>query len=140
MDRGLLGSVEGLPDNALLEPNVVGVWSIRDTLAHVTTWEVEAQKALPVILRDQSLPRYAQNGGIDAFNAREREKKKNLSTHQVREELLATHQHLMSFLEAVPESYFISSNRFIRRLRWDIWNHYREHSRQILAWRKLRGG
>lgn len=31
--------LEDLPDTALLEPGVVGDWSIKDTLAHLTFWE-----------------------------------------------------------------------------------------------------
>lgn len=137
---GLVKAVEGLPDTDLLEPNVVGVWSIRDTLAHITTWEEETLKALPVIMKDQPLPRYSQSGGIDGFNAREWEKKHNLSLHQVKENLSATHQRLMTFLETVPKSYFASGTRFVRRLKWDTWNHYSEHSKQIVAWWNSRGG
>ena len=32
-------SYTGLSDVQLLEPGVTGTWSVRDILAHVTTWE-----------------------------------------------------------------------------------------------------
>ena len=130
-----LQSFEGLPDNVLMEPGAVGHWSVRDVLAHVTTWEEESLKALPLILNDELLPRY---GGIDAFNAREQERKRNLSLEQVKKELAATHQNLIAFLEKAPDSAFTTGSRFLRRLRLDTYNHYREHATQIIAWRTER--
>jgi hypothetical protein len=35
----------------MMEPGVTGAWSVRDTLAHVTSWEEEALKHLPLILK-----------------------------------------------------------------------------------------
>jgi hypothetical protein len=35
-------SYAGLSDSQILEPGVQGRWSVRDILAHVTTWEEEA--------------------------------------------------------------------------------------------------
>lgn len=68
----LLQSFEGLPDSVIMEPNVVGHWSVRDVLAHITTWEEECRKSLPVILQGKRFPRYTTRyGGIDAFNAQE---------------------------------------------------------------------
>ena len=36
----------GLSDAELLAPGVTKVWSVRDIIAHVTTWEEEAVKHL----------------------------------------------------------------------------------------------
>ncbi len=137
--KGLLLSFQEMPPETLLEPNVVGTWSVRDVLAHITTWEEEASQALSLILNDQPLPRYAKYGGIDAFNAREWEKKKDLPLDQVKNELVATHERLVRFLDTVPENQFIAGKRFLRRLRLDTFNHYREHTLQILAWRNQQG-
>jgi hypothetical protein len=134
----LLDSTESLPDEAFFTPNVVGVWTLRDVLAHITTWEEETLKTLPWILKGQPVPRYAKYGGIDAFNAREQEKKKDLTLHQVKDELQATHQRLVTFLQTVPESNFSSGERFLHRLRLDTYNHYHEHARQILVWESRR--
>ena len=134
--RALLESFYGLPDEALLNPGVVGPWSVRDVMAHITTWEEEALKSLPLILKGKSLPRYSsQYGGIDAFNALEQERKRDFSLHRIRQEFAATHQLLMAFVAGVPESAYAAEGRFLRRLRWDSYSHYREHSAQISAWR-----
>jgi Mycothiol maleylpyruvate isomerase N-terminal domain len=43
-------SYAGLSDAQLMEPGVTGAWSIRDIIAHVTTWEEEALNHLPAVL------------------------------------------------------------------------------------------
>ncbi len=126
---------EDLPEDILLLPGAVGHWSTRDVMAHITTWENEALKALPLILEGKPLPRYM---GIDAFNAREQEHKRHLPLKRVKDELLVTHKKLIQFLENVPESAF-ASPRFTKRLRLDAIGHYREHAAQIAAWRTEQG-
>ncbi len=37
-------SYAGLSDVQLMEPGVMDEWSVKDILAHVTTWEEEALK------------------------------------------------------------------------------------------------
>ena len=88
-------SYAGLSDSQLMEPGVSGAWSVRDILAHVTTWEEEALKHLPLILKGGRPPRYSvQYGGIDAFNTRMTEQKRNLSLFEVRGRLAGTHSRL----------------------------------------------
>lgn len=134
--EAFLKSFAGLPDCVLMEPGAVGHWSVRDVLAHVTTWEEEALKALPLILEGKRPPRY---GGIDAFNAREQERKRAFSLAQVKQELTATHQRLSAFLASCPLGDEATERRFRHRLRLDTYNHYREHAAQITAWRTKRG-
>ena len=43
-------SYAGLTDAQILEHGVTGDWSVRDIIAHVTTWEEEALKHLPLII------------------------------------------------------------------------------------------
>ena len=133
--QALLQTWEGLPENVFLKPGAVGHWSTRDVMAHIATWEEEALKALPLILAGKPLPRYM---GIDAFNAREQARKRNLPLEQVKKELVATHEKLISFLETVPESAF-GIPRFGKRLRLDTIGHYREHAEQISSWRAEQG-
>jgi hypothetical protein len=44
------GIVRGVPDAKLVEPGVVDDWSVKDVLSHVTTWEQEALRHLPLII------------------------------------------------------------------------------------------
>jgi len=134
------GSYARLSDAELTEAGVTGTWSIRDILAHVTTWEEEALKHLPLILKGGTPPRYSvQYGGVDAFNARTTEQKRSLSLSEVREQLAATHGRLVEFIQSVPEHQLIGDTRFRRRLRLDTYSHYPIHAEAIRQWRQRQG-
>lgn len=129
-------SYAGLSDAQVIEPGVTGAWSVRDTLAHVTAWEEEALKHLPLILKGGMPPRYSvQYGGIDAFNARMTEQKRNLSLSEVRTQLAATHGRLVDFIQSAPEHQLIGETRFRHRLRLDTYSHYPLHAEAIRQWR-----
>ncbi|RPI77858.1 MAG: ClbS/DfsB family four-helix bundle protein [Chloroflexi bacterium] len=130
-------SYAGLTDLQFKEPGVTGDWSVKDILAHVTTWEEEALKYLPLILQGGRPPRYSiMYGGIDAFNAQSIEQKRVLSLSEVLKQLDATHRRLIDYVQSVPEEQFIQETRFQRRLRLDTYSHYREHARMIREWRE----
>ena len=129
-------SYAGLSDAQLMEPGVTGAWSVRDILAHVTTWEEEALQHLPLISNGGTPPRYSvRYGGIDAFNARMTEQKRILSLSEVRAQLAATHDRLVDFIERAPEHHLIGDTRFRRRLRLDTYGHYPLHAEAIRQWR-----
>ena len=130
-------SYAGLSNVQLMEPGVTGAWSVRDILAHVSTWEEEALKHLPLILKGGTPPRYSvQYGGIDAFNARMTEQKRSLSLAEVRTQLAATHGRLVDFIQQVPEHQLVGETRFRHRLRLDTYSHYPLHAEAIREWRQ----
>jgi hypothetical protein len=129
-------SYAGLSDAQLMQPGVTGDWSVRDILAHVSTWDEEALKHLPLILEGGTPPRYSvAYGGIDAFNARMTAEKAQLSLSEVRRELDETHRHLIDFVQAVPPGPPSREARFRRRLRLDTYGHYPLHAEAIRGWR-----
>ena len=129
-------SYAGLSNAQLMEPGVMGNWSVRDILAHVTTWEEEALKYLPLILQGGRPPRYSTKyGGIDAFNAHMTEQKRGLSLSDVLRQLDETHGRLIGYVESAPEEQFAGETRFRRRLRADTYSHYPKHAKAILKWR-----
>ncbi len=133
----LKASYAGLSDSQLLEPGVTGAWSVRDILAHVTTWEEEALKYLPLILEGGKPPRYSVTyGGIDAFNARMTEQKSGLSLAEVLRQLDDTHHRIIGLIQSVPEEQFTRETRFRRRLRLDTYHHYPQHAEAIRKWRQ----
>jgi hypothetical protein len=126
-----------LSDSQLLEPGVTGAWSVRDILAHVTTWEEEALKYLPLILEGGKPPRYSVSyGGIDAFNARMTEKKSGLSLAEVLRQLDDTHRRIIGLIQGAPEDQLTRETRFRRRLRLDTYHHYPQHAEAIRKWRQ----
>ena len=135
----LQDAIAGLPDAALRAPGAVGEWSVRDLLAHIATWEEEALKALPVIVEGGKLPRYASQGGIDAFNARQQEAKRHLSLDRLRLEMASTHQRLLALIDRVPEQAYAAEGRFLKRLRLDTYGHWRGHAADVRRWRESQG-
>lgn len=133
-------SYAGLSRPQMLQPGVTGAWSVRDILAHVTTWEEEALRHLPVILEGGRPPRYSvAYGGIDAFNALMTERKKALSLAAVLRQQEKTHRRLVAYISRTPEDQLRSETRFRRRLRLDTYGHYPIHAAAIRKWRASRG-
>ena len=132
---GFMESCDGMSDAQLTEPGVMGTWSVKDVLAHVTTWEEEALRHLPLIAQGGTPPRYAAKGGIDAFNARMAERKRDLPLADVLVQLHATHRRLIDLIHGVTEDQLIGGSRFRRRLRLDTYSHYPSHAQAIREWR-----
>jgi uncharacterized protein (TIGR03083 family) len=129
-------SYAGLPEARLTEPGVTEEWSVKDVLAHLTIWEEEALKYLPLIIEGGRPPRYVTYGGIDAFNAQTIEKKRSLPLSEILRQLDATHRQLIDYLKSVPEEQFTTETRFRHRLRLDTYSHYPLHARMIRDWRE----
>lgn len=127
----------GLAEEDLTAGGVTGEWSVKDILAHVTTWEEEALKTLPLILRGERIPRYADvYGGLDTFNALKSAEKRTLTLEEVVRALEDTHRQLMTFVRDAPDEAIVSETRFRRRLRLDTYSNYPIHDKAIRAWRE----
>jgi hypothetical protein len=136
--EALKTSYFGLTDLQLLEPGVIGTWSVKDIIAHITWWEEEALTNLPLILAGVKPPKYsAKYGGIDAFNAKMWEQKRNLPLSVVLRQRDETHRRLIDFIQNVPEDQIARETRFRHRLRLDTYSHYLEHTKGIQKWRVL---
>jgi len=132
-------SYAGLADSQLLEPGVTGNWSVKDILAHITTWEEEALKHLPLILEGGTPPRYSDEyGGIDAFNALMTKQKAGLALSDVLKQQEEIHSRLLDYVRRAPEEQFTRETRFRRRLRLDTYSHYPKHANAIQKWRERR--
>ena len=129
-------SYAGLSDTLLLQSRVTGDWSVRDIIAHVTWWEQEALKHLPVIREGGRSPRYSVTyGGIDAFNAMMTEQRRGLSLATVMQQHDDVHAALIDYVRQAPEELFVRETRFRRRLKFDTYGHYPIHAKAIRDWR-----
>ena len=129
-------SYAGLSQSDVLEPGVTKAWSVRDIIAHVTTWEEEALKHLPAVLEGRRPPRYSVTyGGIDAFNALMTIKKAGLSLAEVYSQQEEIHRQVIDAVMRVPENQLIHETRYRRRLRLDTYDHYPKHTEAIRRWR-----
>jgi hypothetical protein len=130
-------SYSGLSDAELMIPGVAGDWSVRDVIAHVSWWEEEALKHLPLVCEGRRPPRYSvKYGGIDAFNALMTERRRDLSLAEVLRQHDEIHARLLAYVQDAPEELFARETRFRRRLRLDTWAHYLIHAEAIRKWRR----
>lgn len=136
----LKDSYAGLSDAQMEQGGVTGDWSIKDILAHVTTWEEEALHHLPTVREGKRPPRYSvTHGGIDAFNEQMTEQKRALSLAEALAQLDAVHGRILEYVESAPDELLTSDTRFRRRLRLDTYSHYPTHAQSIRAWREQQG-
>ena len=134
--RKFRDSYGGLSDPELIRPGVVGQWSIKDIIGHVTTWEEETLKHLPHILGGERPPRYSVlYGGIDAFNAKTTAGKRKLSLPETLRQQGEVHARLLNLINKIPEEQLGGETRIRRRLRLDTYSHYRKHAAAIWKWR-----
>ncbi|MEN6596339.1 MAG: DinB family protein [Proteiniphilum sp.] len=130
-------SFTGLTETQMRQSGVTSEWSVKDIIAHVNTWEEEALKYLPVILKGGRLPRYSDMyGGIDAFNALMTEQKRTLTLAEILTRLNNVHEQLIEYLQTIPEEEFRSGSRIQKRVRWDTYAHYPMHTQAIHTWRE----
>lgn len=122
-------------------PGVVGNWSVRDLLAHITVWEEEALTHLPLIAQGGRPPKYSDTyGGIDAFNAQNEARWRKKSLAEIERDFADTHRRLSDYLNSVPDELLMSGTRFRRRLQLDAIGHYEIHSAHIREWRSRLDG
>ena len=131
----LARSYAGLSDAQMTVSGVIEDWSIKDIIAHVTTWEAEALKHLPVIMAGGAPPRYVTYGGLDAFNLRMSRQMRELSLANVLHQRDDTHERLVDFVRNAPQDTFAGETRARRRLRLDSYSHYPLHAEAIREWR-----
>jgi hypothetical protein len=129
-------SYTGLSESEILEPRVTKAWSVKDIVAHVTTWEEEALKHLPAVLEGRRPPRYAvTHGGIDSFNALMTNQKAGLSLVEVYRQQEEIHQRIIVEVVSVPATELAHETRWRRRMRLDTYGHYPKHTEAIRRWR-----
>ena len=126
----------GLSEADLQEAGVVGEWSVRDLMDHLANWEEETMAALDLIMEGKRPVRYADLGGIDAFNDSRWREHRGMTTLEVEYRSSDVHARLLTFLGAVPVHHLATETRFRHRLRLDTYGHYPEHGGQVVAWRK----
>jgi hypothetical protein len=132
-------SYAGLSESDVLEPGVTKAWSVKDIIAHVTTWEEEALKHLPAILEGRRPPLYSVTyGGIDAFNALMTAKRAGLSLAEVYRQREEIHRQVIDTVVRTPDVQLACETRYRRRLRLDTYGHYPKHTEAIRRWRAQR--
>ena len=124
-----------IPDERVLEPGAFGEWSLRDLMVHIAAWIEEGENALPSIVQGKRLSRSKRlGGGIDAFNARVKDKYRCLSPAKARAFLVVAYQRLSRKLSQLPTLDSKSQRRLVTRIRSDTYGHWRQHIADVREW------
>lgn len=140
----LLQALEGLSDDEMCLPNVAGVWSIKDVLGHIADWERRFVEEI-IRIRDGIPLQPIPDSDIDAWNATQAAKKKDMPLQQIREEFSRVRQELVNTIESLPQRVLdrkVSVLGEERDIPWHVaaaWEHDQEHLPDILAWRRELG-
>ncbi len=134
--ESLVQSLEGLSVDDLLEPNVVGAWSLKDLLGHITSWETEVLQMVEERLAGGEPNLYPYI--VDEWNADQAEGKHSTPLSEIQASFHETHLRLMELASQLPEEVFVVLTPVRLGLEAYAWGHYREHGQQVESWRQHR--
>ncbi|HYX51075.1 MAG TPA: ClbS/DfsB family four-helix bundle protein [Ktedonobacteraceae bacterium] len=123
---------------------VIPGWSIKDVIAHISSWHHRLYLLLDAALHNQE-PAISGPDNIeelDALNAQFYLENKSLTLDEVLADFRNTYQHIMSIVQAIPEADLIDPQRFAwakgeplwKAIAGDTYEHYQEHILQIQQW------
>lgn len=121
-------------------PNVVGIWTPKDVLAHMIYWQRLPVHELNAALRGESYPENGSN--MDEVNARTVAASQSTSWEALRAEFRATHQAVVERVKSLPDGAFIPggtieqalSDTVADALAGNTYEHYDLHGAQLQAW------
>ena len=129
--RELRRTLSRLRTADMVVPGVVGDWTIKDLIGHITTWESELIDALTL---HSNLP----SRDISQFNQDEAEAKSHFSTREVMAQMEETHRLLRDLLSQLPSSRFEPGDGTRSVIDEASVLHYEEHAAQIRGWIRKR--
>jgi hypothetical protein len=140
----MIEMLENLPDEVLLEPGVVGEWTIKDILAHLTYWEGQTVTLLFQAKSGMPKPTTAHFGKetVDVLNQRWYEAGKERSLEMVWQDWTGVRKQMIRRVTEFTDKDLNDSQRFpwlngVPLYRWimnDSVEHEEEHADQIREW------
>src|SRR6266852_5682464 len=96
-------AIEGFPETGWETPGACGVWSVKDIIAHLASYEQVLVDILTAVMGKDSTPvlnRFIELGG--QFNDSEVDRRKTKTVQEVLTELNDTHTQVMSLIANIP--------------------------------------
>ncbi|GAC1350028.1 MAG: hypothetical protein NVSMB27_28660 [Ktedonobacteraceae bacterium] len=138
-------AIDGFPEAAWEKAGACGVWSVKDIIAHLASYEEVLVDVLSTFIGKHSTPYLDKYTGLGGqFNDTEVEKRKGRTVREVLDEFNDAHAQVMSLAAQIRPEQF----RQTGTLAWygmdyaldDVivymyYGHKREHSAQIAAFR-----
>lgn len=133
----LFAALDGLSEEEQTQVPVVGLWTMRDLLAHILAWEEVAVQRLELFAAGRANEiRWVRDEDVDDANARLHQERLGLSLAQVREHLEKIGRQLEERLERLPAGVAEGTEPVAVWFPNCTYAHYQEHLSDILAWRR----
>ena len=142
--NGLLAEVG---ETRMTSPNAVGAWSIKDIVAHLTTWEQRAVAWLVAAQRREKPERPVWPNGLseDEENAFIYSANRDRSLEDVLTESRRVQEQLLAHIKAISEEDLNDAKRFdwlngnsiADSTPGNSYEHYQDHAKAIREWLKL---
>ena len=140
--ENLLHSFGGLEDDLLDEPDVVGEWSVRQTLTHIMGWDRWAEETLAALTRGEkvSVPSGDDMNSAAVKSLAGKPTKSMIQELRGGRLLLTGRLAAMTDAERADKRYALADQRLSADEFIDSFiEHDLEHASEIRAWRKAKG-
>ena len=141
----VLGAIKDLDESKWEASGVCGVWSVKDIIAHLASYEIALIDILNSVLTGKSTPYIERFINPDGkFNDEEVAKRSQKSVEQVLEEYKSAHAEAVDVLSRIPAEQFRQNGVLAWYgdaydledfLVYTYYAHKREHSAQIAVYR-----
>ncbi|NLG99493.1 MAG: ClbS/DfsB family four-helix bundle protein [Chloroflexi bacterium] len=143
--KEMIELLESLPDEVLLEPGVVGDWSIKDILSHLSYWEGQLVTLLFQTLHGTTQPgtvHFKKDVSVDELNRRWYEAGLDRPLEMVWKDFKGVRKQTLRRVSefsdrdlADPKRYpWLEGRPLWRWIAADTFEHEEEHSDQIREW------
>ena len=112
---------------------MVGPWSVKDIVGHITTWERETIAAVSNYVTGRDIASLAWKKDLDGFNLRAVEDTRSKTLDDLMADLDRTHEEMLVWMANVPED-ALSVDGVMNRIDEDTFDHYAEHTASIRQW------
>jgi uncharacterized protein (TIGR03083 family) len=140
----LQAALDGLTEEQMHTPGVVGEWSIKDLLAHITAWQSRLITAM--FKAEKGFTPGTTEGGatVDQLNEQWYREMKDRPFEQVWDDFDSSYHQLLTRLDSWSDEMLFNAKKFKwmkgdpfeRYVAGDSYEHYAEHAAHIEEWRK----
>jgi hypothetical protein len=140
----LQSALDGLTEEQMHRPGVVGRWTVKDVLAHIAAWQTRLITAM--FKAEKGFSPDTTEGGptIDQLNEKFYREMKDRPFDLVWDDLDSSYHQLLNRLSGWNDKDLFNPKRFkwmkgqpfVEYIAGDSYEHYTEHAAHIRAWRK----
>ena len=129
-----LAKAQSFPEEQLFTPGVVGHWSVRESVIHVSAWDEELARVVERYRASGEETSYGDDEAVNRLNQAQVDEKRDMSMTQIWEALDADHARLLKLLNGLPEEAFAPDTYTGDNIANESLEHYREHRDDFERW------